>query len=70
MVTIRKNKNDKALGISDCLKEDQNPLDFYWFNLQESIMISNSPTSEELSITPGEGKNGRDQFLMTAFARS
>ena len=53
------NENDKALERSDCLEEDQNPLDFHGFNSQETIMISNSPTSEELKIAPGEGKQQR-----------
>ena len=51
------NQNDKRLERSDCLQEDQNPLDFYSFNSKETIMISNSPTSVELRITPGEGKH-------------
>ena len=38
------------------LEEDQNSLDFHRFNSQETIMMSNSPTSEELIIAPGEGK--------------
>ena len=63
------NENDKAIERSDCLEEDQNPLGFHGFNSQETIMISNSPTSEELKIAPGEG-NSRDQFLMTIFARN
>ena len=50
------NENDKTVERSDCLEEDQNPLDLHRFNSQETIMISNSPTSEELSIAPGEGK--------------
>ena len=50
------NENDKVLERSDCLEEDQNPLDFHRFSSQETIMISNSPTSEELSIAPGEIK--------------
>ena len=53
------NENDKTLGRSDCLEEDQNPLDFDRFISQETIMISNSPTSEELSRTPGEEKQQR-----------
>ena len=53
------NENDKALEKSDCLEEDQNPLDIHRFTSQETIMISNSPTSEELSIAPGEGKQQR-----------
>ena len=50
------NENDKTLERSDCLEEDQNPLDFDRFISQETIMISNSPTSEELSRAPGEEK--------------
>ena len=53
------NENDKTLGRSDCLEEDQNPLDFDRFISQETIMISNSPTSEELSRAPGEEKQRR-----------
>ena len=53
------NENDKTLKRSDCLEEDQDPLDFHRFNSQETIMISNSPTSEELSIAPGEGEQHR-----------
>ena len=53
------NKNDKTLERSDCLEEDQNPLYFHRFNSQETIMISNSSTSEELGIAPGEGKQQR-----------
>ena len=48
------NENDKTLETSDCLEGDQNPLDFHRFNSQETIMISNLPTSEELSIAPGQ----------------
>ena len=50
------NENYKILERSHCLEENQNPLDLHRFNSQETIMISNSPTSEELSIAPGEGK--------------
>ena len=53
------NENDKTLKRSDCLEEDQEPLDFHRFNSQETIMISNSPTSEELSIASGEAKQHR-----------
>ena len=53
------NENDKALERSDCLEEDQNPLDFHGFNSQETVMISKSPKSEELKIAPGEGKQQR-----------
>ena len=53
------NENDKALERLDCLKEDQNPLDFHRFNSQKTIMISNSPTSVELSTAPSEGKQQR-----------
>ena len=53
------NNNDKTLERSDFLEENQNPLDFHRFNSQETIMISNSSTSEELSIAPGEGKQQR-----------
>ena len=53
------NENDKTLQRSDCLEENQNPLDLHRFNSQETIMISNSPTLEELSIAPGEGKQQR-----------
>ena len=51
------NQNDKKLEGSDCLQQDQNPLDFYSFNSKETIMISNSPTSVELRTTPGEVKH-------------
>ena len=53
------NENDKALERSYCLEEGQNPLDFHRFNSKETIIISNSPTSEELSIGPGEAKQQR-----------
>ena len=53
------NNNDKTLERSDFLEENQSPLDFHRFNSQETIMISNSSTSEELSIAPGEGKQQR-----------
>ena len=35
------NENDETLERPGCLEEDQNPLDFYRFNSQETIMISN-----------------------------
>ena len=41
------NENYKILERSDCLEENQNPLDLHRFNSQETIMTSNSPTSEE-----------------------
>ena len=41
------NENYNILERSDCLEENQNPLDLHRFNSQETIMISNSPTSEE-----------------------
>ena len=53
------NENDKKLERSDCLEEDQNPLDLHRFNSEETIMKPNSPTSEELSIAPGEQKQQR-----------
>ena len=63
------NENDKTVERSDCLEGDQNFVDFHRFNSQETIMISNSPTSGKLGIASGEGSS-RDQFLMTIFARN
>ena len=63
------NENDKTLGRSDCLEEDQNPLDFDRFISQETIMISNSPTSEELREHQVKKSSG-DEFLMTMFAKN
>ena len=53
------NENDKTLERIDCLEEDQNPLDFDRFISQETIMISNSPTSEEHRRASGEEKQQR-----------
>ena len=38
------------------MKKAQNPLDSYLLNSEETILISQVPTSEEISIAPGEGK--------------
>ena len=34
----------------------ENPLDNYQLNSEETILISQIPTSEEITIAPGEGK--------------
>ena len=41
---------------SNSLEEDENPLDLYRFNSQETMFIPNIMTSDEISIAPGEGK--------------
>ena len=37
-------------------EEDENPLDRFRFNSQETLLISNITSPEEVSIAPGEGK--------------
>ena len=53
------NGNNKTLERSDCLEEDQSSLHLHRFNSQETVMISNSPTLEELSIAPNQAKQQR-----------
>ena len=37
------------------LEENENPLDKFRFNSQETMLISRTPSSEEISIAQGEG---------------
>ena len=43
-------------GPSDTLKLDENLQHQYQYNLQESLLIPDIPSLEEISIAPGEGK--------------
>ena len=43
----------------ESIEEGKNPLYSYWLNPEETMLISQVPTSEEISIAPGEGKKPR-----------
>ena len=63
------NENDKTLGRSDCLEEDENPLDFDRIVSQETITISNSPLQRNLAEHQVKKSSG-DEFLMAIFAKN
>ena len=52
---IDQNEVDRP-GPVDSLEEDQNPQHQYQYNLQESLLISDIPSLEQISIAPGEGE--------------
>ena len=43
-------------GPSDTLGEDENPQHQYQYNSQESLLIPDIPSLDEISIAPGERK--------------
>ena len=57
LTNLAEDKNTDTSDPIDSLGEHQNPLYKFQCNSQESLLISNATTSEEICIAPGEGKN-------------
>ena len=55
--TIQNNKQSSSLNNKDPCDglEEENPLDSYRFNSQETMFVPTT-SSEEISLAPGEGK--------------
>ena len=63
MVTSSHDQITHAEHLSDLLQENENPLQMYQYNSQESLPIPHAHSTEEICIPPGEGK--RPNSLVT-----
>ena len=57
LLSLSENSDDhQEFDKANTLEEDENPLDLHRFNSQETMLVPNMTTAEEISIAPVEGK--------------